>query len=355
MGLGVEFYRRLGAAGRGGTGPWGQCQDSKLRPLGWCPCPLRGASCLGDSELMSSSAKAGAPQHPALGFQHCSSFLSNFWGSCSSPTPVSISSDFPALHSGGGPYTPSCWDLTGSLNSTRTSWTAAGLSKGNPGLPLSLQNPEAGGEGAGRREVGKASSARSLRPPAHPPCLPPLCLPPSSASQPASRPALGVCASNKLLSQTWTKEPEAAQKPAVHELQFKAAGHWVSDGRACASSSRAEGVGVRAWNSSLFSSLPGHTSLAALLSLSDPCQPLLGSPHPIPSCDRRQGCPLRYPACAHRSLDMHPLSSARLQRGRPPNPPPRPPPPWHGPITLDLSLPASRDPDWRTGPEPIND
>lgn len=80
--------------------------------------------------------------------------------------------------------------------------------------------------------MGKASSARSLRPPAHPPCLPPLCLPPSSASQPASRPALGVCASNKLLSQTWTKEPEAAQKPAVHELQFKAAGHWVTMGRA---------------------------------------------------------------------------------------------------------------------------
>lgn len=188
MGLGVEFYRRLGAAGRGGTGPWGQCQDSKLRPLGWCPCPLRGASCLGDSELMSSSAKAGAPQHPALGFQHCSSFLSNFWGSCSSPTPVSISSDFPAPHSSGGALHPFLLGPHWVSEFNKNLLDCRRVKQRKSRAPFISAEPR-GWRGGSREEGGGKSQLSPLPPPAHPPALPPSALPPSLLGQPASQPA----------------------------------------------------------------------------------------------------------------------------------------------------------------------
>lgn len=122
--------------------------------------------------------------------------------------------------------------------------------------------------------------------------LPQPALPPTRpASIPYSllpRLGLGVWTSNKLLLQTWAKEPEAAPRPPVREPLCEAAGRRVSDGMSCNSHGRAAGP----WRLGSESGIPllpplfpdtSHISGPALTLW--PWLAPLGSPRPIPSCD----------------------------------------------------------------------
>lgn len=119
------------------------------------------------------------------------------------------------VHTSGGPRPFSALTFK-AFEPHRAHWSSKELSQGNPGSSLA----ELGGwEGAGRRgwEAGSAGPSASL-----PPFFPPSSL--------LSR-RLGVRASNKSISQTWAREPEAAWRSRVGELLAgEVAGHRVSQG-----------------------------------------------------------------------------------------------------------------------------